>query len=93
MKLTTIVLLLASVVCFTAAAQKAETKPAPAAQSKPASHTEDAGERAYKANCARCHSAPEQIPPRITRAVVMHMRVRASLSAADEKALIHYFAP
>ncbi len=51
------------------------------------------GERAFNANCSRCHTAPEQLPRRITGTVVQHMRVHALLSAADQKALLHYLAP
>jgi cytochrome c5 len=56
-------------------------------------HGSDPGERAFKANCSRCHTAPEQLSPRIAGTVLMHMRVRANLSAADEKALLHFLAP
>jgi hypothetical protein len=53
----------------------------------------DPGERAFQANCNRCHNAPEQLPRSISGTVLLHMRVRASLSAADERALLNYFAP
>jgi cytochrome c5 len=68
------------------------TKPA-APAAKTSSAAMDPGERVFNANCNRCHTAPEQIPPSIAGTVVRHMRVRASLSAADEKALLHYLAP
>jgi len=51
------------------------------------------GERKFQANCSRCHTAPEQISPRITGTVLRHMRVRASLSAEDEQDILHYLAP
>lgn len=75
-----------------AAQQPQPGKPPTPAQNKQA-HTEDPGERAFKANCSRCHSVPEQISPSIAPTVLRHMRVRASLSAADEKAILRYFAP
>jgi len=53
----------------------------------------DRGERKFRENCSRCHNAPEELPARITGTVVQHMRVRASLSAADERAILHYLAP
>ncbi len=53
----------------------------------------DIGERKFEANCSRCHSAPEQLSPSITGTVVRHMRVRASLSAQDEKDILRYLAP
>ena len=54
---------------------------------------EDPGGRIFKANCGRCHSAPEGLPPRISGTVLMHMRVRANLSAKDQEALLKYLAP
>ena len=53
----------------------------------------DAGERAFQANCSRCHKAPEDLPRSTSGTVVRHMRVRASLSAADEKAILKYLEP
>jgi hypothetical protein len=53
----------------------------------------DPGERVFNANCARCHIPPGTLNPRITRTVVMHMRVRARLSESDEKLLLKYLAP
>jgi len=47
----------------------------------------------FKQNCTRCHEAPQNFSPQITGTIVRHMRVRASLSAADEKALLHYLNP
>lgn len=51
------------------------------------------GERAFQANCARCHNPPEQLSPRITGTVVRHMRVRALLSPQDERDILKYLAP
>jgi len=53
----------------------------------------DIGQRKFDANCGRCHSFPEQLPPSITGTVVRHMRVRANLSAEDEKDILRYLAP
>jgi cytochrome c5 len=53
----------------------------------------DPGEQKFQANCSRCHTAPEQISPRIAGTVVRHMRVRASLSAEDERDILRYLAP
>jgi cytochrome c5 len=63
------------------------SKPAQAAQQQ------NAGTRIFEANCARCHSAPESFPPRITGTILMHMRVRANLSAKDQEILLKYLAP
>jgi hypothetical protein len=54
---------------------------------------EDVGERKFQQNCSRCHHAPQELSPRISGTVVMHMRVRASLSDADAQAILRYLAP
>ena len=51
------------------------------------------GERAFQANCGRCHNPPEQLNPRITGTVLRHMRVRALLSPQDERDILKYLAP
>jgi cytochrome c5 len=53
----------------------------------------DDGQRVFDQNCSRCHTTPDGFPPRISGTVARHMRVRASLSAADEKALLHFLNP
>ncbi len=50
------------------------------------------GQEVFEQNCSRCHNPPRAIPPRITGTILRHMRVRASLSAADEKALLRFMA-
>jgi cytochrome c5 len=76
----------------TQAAKSAAPNPAPPAtqNSTPA---DDQGERAFRANCSRCHYAPDTLNPRITGTVIRHMRVRANLGAADERAILHYLNP
>jgi cytochrome c5 len=80
---------------------QAAVQPAPqGAQAKPASKTakasaklaasNDPGEKKFQQNCSRCHYAPQELSPRISGTVVMHMRFFASLSDADEKAIVHY---
>ncbi len=63
-------------------------KPAP-----PAQPAVDRGERAFNANCSRCHQPPESLNPRITGTVVRHMRVRANLSAQDEQDILRFLNP
>lgn len=53
----------------------------------------DVGEQKFQQNCSRCHNAPQELSRRISGTVMMHMRARASLSAADEHAILHYLAP
>ncbi len=60
---------------------------------KPAPGPESEGEKRFRANCGRCHNPPSAISPREARAVLRHMRVRAILSAEDEKLILKYIAP
>jgi mono/diheme cytochrome c family protein len=51
------------------------------------------GDRAFRQNCARCHNAPQSFPPQISGTIVRHMRVRASLSREDERAILKFLNP
>jgi cytochrome c5 len=73
------------------AAAKSSTQPAKAAASHAVPVND--GERKFRHNCSRCHNAPDELPTRITGTVLLHMRVRASLSAVDQLAILHYLAP
>lgn len=64
-----------------------------AAQITAAKNNHAIGERKFRENCSRCHTAPEQLPPRIAGTIVMHMRVRASLSDEDAKDILRYLSP
>jgi len=71
------------------AAPATKKSPAPSAgQQHP-----DAGRLVFEQNCSRCHTAPDGFSPRISGAVAMHMRVRASLSQADAQALLRFLNP
>jgi cytochrome c5 len=91
--------LLAPIVSTTLVLAQAPPAPKPADTSaKPAAKAvsnkqPDVGQRKFDANCGRCHSFPEQLSPALTGTVVRHMRVRASLSAEDEKDLLRFLAP
>jgi len=63
------------------------------AKHAPAKRVISPGERVFMANCSRCHNPPDTLNPRITGTVIRHMRVRANLSAADERDLLHFFNP
>lgn len=69
----------------------AAPEPAKVSQAQKPHTTE--GERVFAANCSRCHTAPDGFSSRISGTVVRHMRVRASLSEQDEKALLKFFNP
>jgi cytochrome c5 len=84
---TTLVLAQASTVVKPASA------PAKAAVKADSAKQPDIGQRKFDANCGRCHNAPEQLSPSLTGTVVRHMRVRAILSAQDEKDILRFLAP
>jgi mono/diheme cytochrome c family protein len=90
--------LLASVVSATPVLAQTSTAPKPSVPTKTAAKPDptkqtDVGQRKFNANCGRCHSFPEQLRPSITGTVVRHMRVRANLSAEDEKDILRFFSP
>jgi cytochrome c5 len=59
-------------------------------------HTVDAdtmrvqGEQRYRANCGRCHAAPQKFPPRMMATVLRHMRVRATITDEDMRLVLFY---
>jgi len=65
----------------------------PQAQSQPSAAASAEGEKRFRTNCGRCHNPPEDISPREARAVVRQMRVRAMLTAEDERLILAYLAP
>jgi cytochrome c5 len=48
------------------------------------------GEKRFKANCGRCHLAPEKFSPRMMATILRHMRVRATLTDEDTRLILHY---
>jgi cytochrome c2 len=89
-------LVLASVPLLFASDSGAKQETTPAQQeAKRSVSTGDpsAGERKFKQNCSRCHTAPEGFSPRISGTILRHMRVRASLSAQDERDILHFLNP
>lgn len=82
------------VVIGTAVLAQKPAAPLPSApQAKPTTNSERSGEMVFRNNCHRCHGAPEDLSPRITGTALRHMRVRANLSAKDERRLLEYLAP
>jgi mono/diheme cytochrome c family protein len=53
----------------------------------------DRGQEVFNQNCSRCHNAPEGFSANISGTIAKHMRVRASLSDADYKALLRFLNP
>jgi cytochrome c5 len=87
------IFLLGSLLAWAQAATSAQSAGrAPSTQhAKPA--VTNPGERAFQANCGRCHNPPEQISPRITGTVLRHMRERALLSPQDERDILKFLNP
>lgn len=48
------------------------------------------GEQRYHANCGRCHAAPQKFSPRMMATVLRHMRVRATITAEDQRLILFY---
>jgi cytochrome c5 len=89
-------LVLASASVFAVATQQEsvpQTKPYKDPARNQSGQSQNDGERVFKQNCSRCHTAPEGFSPSISGTIVRHMRVRASLSQHDEEALLHFFNP
>ena len=71
--------------------KKPANSSASAAPAKPNESAE--GEKRFETHCGRCHVPPEDLSPREARAVVRQMRVRANLTAEDERLILKYLAP
>ncbi len=82
--------------CTLVAAQEKQNKPQTTsstnAQANAPSQSAQ-GEKLFRTNCGRCHNPPESISPREARAVVRHMRVRATLTDEDERLILKFLAP
>jgi mono/diheme cytochrome c family protein len=79
-------------ICAFAASAQQDSAPKAKVYRDPA-RTQPEGERIFKQQCSRCHTAPEGFSPRISGTIVRHMRVRASLSQHEEEELLHFFNP
>lgn len=88
------VLFLAFVLALTAFAESPNKKEAAAVS--PVVHSADAdtmraqGEQRFRANCGRCHAAPQKFPPRAMATVLRHMRVRATITDEDMRLVLFY---
>ncbi|GGA56626.1 hypothetical protein GCM10011507_04940 [Edaphobacter acidisoli] len=82
-----------SVFAQTHSNNSSSSKPKSLHQASAAKAVPDPGEEKFRANCGRCHTTPEQLSPRITGTIVMHMRVRASLSEQDAQDILRYLSP
>jgi cytochrome c5 len=50
------------------------------------------GEQRFRANCSRCHAAPQKFPPRMMKTVLRHMRVRATITDEDMRLVLFYMS-
>lgn len=48
------------------------------------------GEQRFRANCGRCHAAPQKFPPRMMATILRHMRVRATITDEDMRLVLYY---
>ena len=48
------------------------------------------GEQRFRANCGRCHAAPQKFPPRMMKTILRHMRVRATITDEDQRLILLY---
>ena len=88
------VLVFAIILGFTALAGSSSKKETSAVT--PVTHATDAdsmrslGEQRFRANCGRCHAAPQKFPPRAMATVLRHMRVRATITDEDMRLVLFY---
>lgn len=88
------IMLLALVMALTGIAVSSNKREASA--STPVVHATDAGtlralgEQRFRENCGRCHAAPQKFPPRAMATVLRHMRVRATITDEDTRAVLFY---
>ena len=48
------------------------------------------GELRFRANCGRCHAAPQKFSPRMMATILRHMRVRATITEQDRRLILFY---
>jgi mono/diheme cytochrome c family protein len=63
---------------------------APVAHLTDADSMRVAGEQRFRANCGRCHNAPQKFPPRMMATILRHMRVRATITDEDRRLILFY---
>ncbi len=103
MKVRVAVLLLVSGSLVCGMAAQKDGRKADAVQttnaSRPATKTsnravaEPDGAKLFQKHCNRCHTAPDELSPRVARTVVQHMRMRGMLPEKDVQAILNYIAP
>lgn len=88
-----VALLLLSVIAELQGSARSQDVSAAPQKVSPKMDEEQEGEKRFQTNCGRCHHPPEALSPREARTVVRQMRVRAMLSAEDERLILKFLAP
>lgn len=89
-------LALAMLLALAAAARTGGSKDAsaPAAAATGSSAQDESlrleGEKRFRSNCARCHTAPPRFAPRMMATIVRHMRVRANITDEEMRMILRY---
>jgi len=91
--LTRLLVLVGTLVCLSSAGSAPAKKDAsalPVVEPGNAAAMRVQGEQRFRANCGRCHAAPQKFPPRMMGTVLRHMRVRALITAEDARLVLFY---
>jgi mono/diheme cytochrome c family protein len=90
--LTVIFITLVSSVFAGSSAARKDASGMPVVQASDADSMRVEGEQRFRANCGRCHAAPQKFPPRMMATVLRHMRVRATITAEDRRLILFYMS-
>jgi cytochrome c5 len=82
--------LLVALAAFAGSANKKEVTATPVVRTTDADSMRALGEQRFRANCGRCHAAPQKFPPRAMATVLRHMRVRATITDEDMRLVLFY---
>jgi cytochrome c5 len=91
--LTRLLVLVCALVCLSSAGSapaKKDANAVPVVEPSDAQAMRVQGEQRFRANCGRCHAAPQKFPPRMMGTVLRHMRVRALITAEDARLVLFY---
>lgn len=85
-----LLVLLLALSAFAGSPNKKEAAETTVARATDADAMRALGEQRFRANCGRCHAAPQKFPPRAMATVLRHMRVRATITAEDQRLVLFY---
>jgi mono/diheme cytochrome c family protein len=75
---------------FAGSSKKESSAATPIVHATDADTMRTLGEQRFRANCGRCHAAPQKFPPRAMSTVLRHMRVRATITDEDMRLVLFY---